>query len=413
MALDILNLSVPVPCIQGSFGKKLLTYQTNVPPASIPQLLGHDPRSNNWNRLPEELGTIYRHIQRKTDKGRRTAAYRYIEKRMHDKSQTIGGFPAVSIGCTKPLEFVSYADSHNVPTIRKAVGELQFNLSAENRRILLDGLARLTGALDLMNDGGPEGRALVERITFPVTIYAPSKDTGELTLAELGQLFHDFNFLAEPVKKAQAIDLDQSDIYIALTNQLARQPVIRDNGGVEHRAASLGKKSTALVVKPVLLRFVRLACEGGDDRRSLRAAPAEQNLTDPTFETLLLKLSTFLEHLAAGMGSRFKDRTSIHLLTPAWYALGILFHDLEFRLSELSTEDKDRMIQSIGALDWSRSNPVWDPVLNARGGVQGTLTTVDIIRNACGIPEPQKTEEDAQETTPAAPSEVDTATAAG
>ncbi len=384
MALDVLTLSVPVPSIQGNFGKKLLTFQTNVSPMSIPQLLGHDPRSSNWNRLPEDLAKIYRHIQRKTDKARRTGAYRYIEQRMSEKSRMIGAFPSISIGCTKPLNFKPYAETGS-PQIKKAVGELEFDLSVDNTRILLDGLSRLTAALDLANSG-IEGRTLVESLTFPLTIYAPSLGAGELTVEELGQLFHDFNFLAEPVKKAQAIDLDQSDIYITLTNQLAKQPVIRDHGGVEARAASLGKKSTALVVKPVLLRFVQVACEGGDVRRALRSAPAGQpRLTDSTFDALLNRLTEFLSGIAAGMGSRFKDRNSVHFLAPAWYALGRVFHELEFELDDFTEEQKSKVVERMGALDWSRGNPLWTPLLESRGGLQGADYVLTTLRRESGL----------------------------
>lgn len=403
MAISVLTLSVQVPCIQGNFGKKLLTFQTNVQPTSIPKLLGHDPRSAQWNRLAEDLANIYRHIQRKTDKPRRTGTYRYIEQRMSDRSPTIGAFPAVSIGCTKPLEFKPYSQTGH-PQIHPAVGELQFDLSVDNTRILLDGLSRLTAALE-MADSGTEGRALVDRLTFPLTIFAPSEHTGELTVEDLGQLFHDFNFLAEPVKKAQAIDLDQSDPYITLTNQLAKQPVIRDNGGVEARAASLGKKSTALVVKPVLLRFVQVACEGGDVRRALRSSPTEKpQLTESTFDDILNRLSDFLSRIAHGMGAQFKERSSVHLLTPVWYAWGKIFHELEFNLSDrVSQSEKDKVVDRIAALDWSRTNEDWNPVLHARGGLQGGEYVLNYLSAKSGLDELKaRSKGEEQQSSPAA-----------
>ncbi len=83
-------------------------------------------------------------------------------------------------------------------------------------------------------------------------------------MEELGQLFHDFNFLVQPIALGQAVDLDQSDVAIGLTNTLGECPAIKKHCGMERRAANLGKKSTAPVAKQVLLRFVKVACEGVD-----------------------------------------------------------------------------------------------------------------------------------------------------
>lgn len=52
--------------------------------------------------------------------------------------------------------------------------------------------------------------------SFPVTFYAPT--AGVIALEQLGQLFHDFNFLQTRVSASQAIALDKSDIYMQLTN---------------------------------------------------------------------------------------------------------------------------------------------------------------------------------------------------
>src|SRR5271166_4780266 len=54
MALDSLTLTVPVPCTLGYFGDKLATFQTQLKASEIINLLGHDPRSKHWNRLPDE-----------------------------------------------------------------------------------------------------------------------------------------------------------------------------------------------------------------------------------------------------------------------------------------------------------------------------------------------------------------------
>ena len=389
--LENLSLTVPVPCIQGSFGDKLITFQTQVKPSQIQNLLGHDPRSKNWAKLPDDLQELYEYLQRKTSKERRSGTRRYILDRIVPGNFTLGAFPAISIGVIKPPNFTSY----NLPGIPQAVGILNLDISNTNLRILLDGLGRVTGALDLIEEGNLKA---ADSFAFPVTIYAPSPSLGEVSALELGQLFHDFNFLANPVATAQAIDLDQSDIYVTLTNKLAGSDVIKMHGGVESRAMSLGKKSTALVAKPVLLRFVKGACEGPAFQHTLRDVPdANPNLTRVTFNSVQAKIEGFLQDLASGMGTRFTDKDGLHLTAPGWNALGVIFHDIVYVLGDqLNPAVAKDTVARIAAINWSRSNPEWiglmgdaDPSspggLKLYGGQQAITKLVNFIREKSGL----------------------------
>jgi hypothetical protein len=394
MAIESLSLTVPVPCIVGRFGEKLDTFQTQVNSADVVNLLGHDPRSKKWKQLPANLQEVYEYLQRATNKERREGTARYIEDRIYD-GYTIGAFPAISIGVSNPAQYQAYGERFQ--GIRTGVGEIEFDLSAANPRILLDGLARVTGALDLIDEGKKD---VASCFYFPVTIYAPSAKMGRISLQELGQLFHDFNFLQTPVSAGQAIDLDQSNIYIRLTNDLGKIPVISENGGVEPRARSLGGKSTALVAKQVLLRFVRGACEGLSFQHTLRDMPDDQpNLTRATFDYLKVRIERFLTEIAKRMGkNRFTDRHSMLLTSPGWNALGVIFHDMEFVLKgRLSSALEADIFNRIAGIDWSRRNPHWigslgEPALEDEkvlgklfGGQAAILKLVDYIRNESGL----------------------------
>ncbi|WP_186709129.1 ParB N-terminal domain-containing protein [Euhalothece natronophila] len=147
-------------------------------------------------------------------------------------------------------------------------------MRANSTRILLDGLARYTGAMEVYEAGDEE---IVNSFTFPVTIYVPQERN--LTLMELGQLFHDFNFLTQPIKKNRAIALDRSNIYVGLTKKLGETDIIERNGGVEERAASLGKKSTALVAQQVFCALCVVRAKGLHFRRNLvRNIPLESQI---------------------------------------------------------------------------------------------------------------------------------------
>jgi len=352
----MLSLSIPVPAIRGEFGPSLQTFQTQILPRDVVHVLGHDPRSNNWIRLTQEYREIYEYLQRRTSKGRREGTAFYIEDRIDGSTDMPGAFPAIAIGMVKAPKFESAKEGCGLP---KEVGILQLDLSESNKRILLDGLARLTGALDFEAKTGK-----TELFSFPLTIYAPSERHGELSLLELGQLFHDFNFLQTPVSTNHAIALDQSDIYGKLTNALAKESVMIKHGGVELRAASLGSKSTAFVVQRVLLRFVRGACEGRRYQESDAARPNNPNLTRQNIRTVQTKLREFMEGLDTRMGARFKDRDSLHLTAPGWQVLGLVFHDIEYKVQpELAEPEKEAVLDKLAAIDWSRSNPDWVPML--------------------------------------------------
>jgi hypothetical protein len=301
---------------------------------------------------------MYEYLQRKTSKSRKQGTERYIVERIGPQKLLLGAFPSIAIGTIKPQRFESYRSKDK--SIEDAAGELKFDLSVANRRVLLDGLARVSGAMDLVERAPETG----DWFTFGVTIYAPSEKRGRLELYELGQLFHDFNFLAAPVSQNQAIALDRSNIYIVLTNEVGKLPVIVHHGGMEERAASLGKKSKGVVVQRVLLRFVRGACEGRYFQESNRDVIDNPNLTQATYQIIKTRIEDFLSGIADRMGIRFGDRQSLHLSAPGWQALGLIFHDLEFRLQDRVTPlQRDEVLDRIAAIDWSRSNPDWIPSL--------------------------------------------------
>lgn len=332
---------------------------TQAKPSQIVTLLGHDPQSKNWPRLSDSLRSSYEYLQRKTIKSRRESAKRYIHQRIAPGSHVIGAFPPIAIGVTKPLSFISYKDKYPQIDITDGVGILEFSLATSDTRLLLDGLRRVSSALELIEDGQQD---VADSFTFGLAIYAPLQH--ELTPVQLGQLFHDFNFLATPVSAGQAVDLDQSDPHIIAVNMLSQAPVITDHGGVEPRAASLGSKSTALVAKRVLLRFVRGATEGAAFQHTLREVPdSRANLTADNMTETVRRIEQYLTEIATRIGAdRFRERSGLHLTAPGWNALGQIFHDMEYVLNgnfALEPHEKDQILDGIAHIDWSRQNPDW------------------------------------------------------
>ncbi len=390
-----------IPAIQGQFGPRLVTYTTQLPPGAIETILGHDPRSKQWRRLPDDISNIYVHLQRATTKARLDSILRYIRYRFKDRPIILGAFPAISIAVQHSMPFDRL---ENIPDT--GVGVLQFDLSRRNLRIVADGLGRASASLELLEMAESEDlpplareglQKLLSQFALPTVFYMPAPGTPPLTLAEMQQLFHDFNFKVTAVPARIAIALDHSDLYIGLTNRIGESDLIERYGGMELKAASLGKKSTAIVVQQNLLRFVRGATEG---ERFLEST-SNTDLKDPrlkeeTFDELESSILAFLSAFAESMGpDRFIDRDSLHLTAPGWGSLGVLFHDLSVRLH---VPDAASDARRIGEIDWHRSAPIWKEIVRektdkegkavlglAAGGAQNRRFITHTIRERLGI----------------------------
>ncbi|MCA1653161.1 MAG: DNA sulfur modification protein DndB [Sphingomicrobium sp.] len=389
-----------IPAVQGQFGPRLVTYTTQLPAGAIETILGHDPRYRQWKQLPDDLNYIYQHLQRATTKARLDSIIRYIRFRFAEGAIIPGAFPAISIAVQNnaPFEVAENMDA--------GIGVLHFDLSRRNLRVVVDGLGRASAALELVEqseraDLPTETREALQKLlrefALPTVFYMPAPGTAPLSLDEMQQLFHDFNFKVTAVPARVAIALDHSDLYIGLTNRLGQSDTVKKYGGMELKAASLGKKSTAIVVQQNLLRFVRGATEG---ERFLEGSNNAE-IDDPALneETLSYyedSIGSFIEAFAESMGEeRFKDRESLHLTSPGWGALGIIFNDLVVRLK---VPDYVSAARKIGELDWHRSAEIWSEIVRekvdkegntvlglAGGGAQTRRFITRVIREKLGL----------------------------
>jgi DGQHR domain-containing protein len=370
--IDQVKPTARIPAVQGQFGPRLVTYTTQMPPSAIETIVGHDPRSKLWKRLPDDLARIYEHLQRATTKSRLESILRYIRYRFVERSIIVGAFPAISIAVQNPTPFERYENTDS------GVGVLQFDLSRRNLRIIVDGLGRASASLELVEMSESEDiseptreglKKILSEFSLPTVFYMPAPGTRPLSLEEMQQLFHDFNFKVAAVPARVAISLDHSDLYIGLTNRIGKSDVIVRHGGMEFKAASLGKKSTAIVVQQNLLRFVRGATEGerfleGTTNSELESPRLIEETLDEIEESILL----FLANFAESMGDRFTDRECLHLTAPGWGALGTVYHDLAVRLQ---VPDLAAVARRIGAIDWRRSATMWSDIVREKTDKDG------------------------------------------
>jgi DGQHR domain-containing protein len=375
--LNTTQLTVRIAAVQGAYGLRLATYATQVSPRSLEAFLGHDPRSRYWKRLDPELEAIYSQLQRTTTPDRLRSIQSYIRKRFSNLAVVCGAFPAISVAVTRPLRFQPYEGNDLA-----GAGTLHLDMSKSNARVVLDGLARTSGVIELVELANDERLTdeerqalsrLLDEFTLPVVIFAPRENDKSLTIVELRQLFADFNFKQASISPSLAISMDSSDIHISATKRLGDAKVIKENGGVEVGRASLGSKSKALVVQQNLLRFVRAAAEG--DRfveAKTNVEKVEPRLTEENIGEFVTKAVRFLETMADVMGQqRFTDtKNSIHLSGPGWSALGVVFYDLDVTLQ---IPDLESMAREAGKIDWQRDAPFWADAMREKE-VRGVKT---------------------------------------
>jgi hypothetical protein len=330
------KLTTPVAVIKAEQGPRLVTYVTHLLPLDVITILGHDPRSKNWKKTPERIQEIYKQLQRKTSSDRAGSVAAYMEDRFNPKAVNIGGIPAISIAFADAQEFSPHKPGDADPPV---AGELHLRNSPDVERVLIDGLGRVTGALDLLEQKGHQPVLF----SFPVTIYCPAASASPLTVEEMGQLFADFNFRVHPVSRGKALSLDLADRYVVLARELmASEPL---------------KAVAEFITLQAVHRAVRGACEGEDYQDKDIRLP-EPNLTSRTFASIKSSITTFLLELAGVMGERFKDRDSIHLTAPGIQAIGLAYHDIRYKIGVEDDGLADEAIQ-IGRLDWSRGNRYW------------------------------------------------------
>ena len=375
----------------------------------VPYLLnGHDPRSQNWKNLPSDVRSMYEKLQRTTSAARREAMARYIQRRMAPGAYWIGAVPPIVVGMRLDQPFNS-TDEDGL------IGYLKVQTRLDRPNILLDGLARLTGFLDNMNDEDLDNntRIWAGEAVLPIMLITPVSGR-ELSLDELGQLFHDLNTLAKPVGKGQAVDLDKSDPYIQTVNKVIELKVISAQGGADARAVNVKKSSAAWATKTVLLKAVRAAAEGpGSHVDHIRDEVSDPFLKSGREQRIIVdRFEEALTALVDALPQGSVPTQNTLLRTAAWWiAFGLILHDLyrSYDGTHLTDEARATMVRRMAKIDWGLGNeklsflgvsvedkktgkkPIDDlgrPIVNRMfGGSKAYYNLAAFIRNEIGLKE--------------------------
>jgi hypothetical protein len=135
------------------------------------------------------------------------------------------------------------------------------------------------------------------------------------------------------------------------------------------------------VVKKVLLKAVRGACEGRDFQENNKLSTDSPNLRE----------------IYHRMGVKWADtdRNSLHLSAPSWATWGILHFDMFHSGLNLSASEQARIYDIVANINWTRKNREWaDEVkLGAWDGNEVVLgagrtnaqNMIDFVRRKTGL----------------------------
>jgi len=336
------------PVVKSHSQYNLDCYQLAVPVWQVSRILGHDPRSKHWKALEPWLRDIYESKQRSTSAPRIAALKDYILDRLM-ATDKYGALPPISI-----IQFEPFS-SDQLSKVESGTLLLEEGRTEVNR-VLIDGLARYTAAIEIREQLKTESpnrvKELDEAFEFSIALYVPQRQGIDASVA--GQLFSDFNSYAWLVPSAKGLAEDMYNPYklCALTVN-ASGGVIRKYGGLKSGSSNLGRKDTAFATEIMMAQFCKVAIEGQKGIGKLTKAVSNPQIAKLVPETEGANILGFFEALEKNMGkARFGDRSQLFRTAHGLYALAIIVNDVLYEGRTTLQEAVD----GISAIDWTWNN---------------------------------------------------------
>ena len=117
--------------------------------------------------------------------------------------------------------------------------------------------------------------------------------------------------------------------------------------------------------------------EGTQFQESNKAEIDTPNLTNENLQERVDRFVEFIDIFAQEMGENFaNDRKYLHLSLPGWQTIGVIFHDVNFRLN---SSEPEKVARALARIDWSRSGKLWTDLMVKRelkdGGTELVLNS--------------------------------------
>jgi DGQHR domain-containing protein len=228
---------------------------------------------------------------------------------------------------------------------------------------IADGQHRYCAILDFVRAYPDYADKFTQAVTISVI---PQDKLGEWA----GQAFHDRNYFAQAVRAGKALSVDARDPVNALAKELGGHDTIMAAGGIAYERDTLLAGDPRFTTHSVLHRFVKGFLVGRSGlERSTHMEPGDMG-TEETRANLWDYISLLGEVLPWAPTDTSKEGIAqrdgyLSRASAVIAALAVVGHDL-FGLVQsgaLKGEEIAPRVQSLGRLDWRRSNLAWAGVL--------------------------------------------------
>lgn len=316
---------------QASVGRSpsgFLRIHAELPVNILGRFVGYDPRALKAGpgNVSAQLHDLQTRVQRSISSGRVKDLVEYLHQAEAGKFCDLA-----------PIDLITASTPH-------INGSVSFPINSEF--FVAEGQTRYCALLDFVRER-------------PAAVWTQGVTISVLPEAQLvewaGQLFHDRNYYAQPVRIGKALATDTRDPVNALTRELDEHPVILRGGGIAYERDTLAPGDERLTTHSVMHRFVRgfLGGRGAIDGKHTSQTSDISPTARKDLHEYVLALGLVIPWDAIGS---YRDE-SLARSSAVFAALGVLGYDL-FN-SDLPRDQIGERLSHLSAVDWRKTNLSW------------------------------------------------------
>ncbi len=328
--------------------------------------------SLSMRALPEELAVLYKDVQRVTTVSRCDAFEDYYSNHLLGRVDVAGCIPTITIALSKR------------PLIRQFDDRLDVIEFDPQTAFASDGLGRLNTFMRTIggyeptirgvsqpNQGRIQRRKMLRSLVsqLEVSVKIVFGNERDLSKEDIGQLFSDINFTQTKVQPRHAMRLNSTDPIINWARDMAKMPVIKNNGGMNENKNFVSKKAPHITTLSIMTRYCR-GFVGGDylQRKTTASLTLKDGraLSQDELDRKITLGTLFFEQWAKYQGERFyKDKTGYQTGSMTIQALGLVGYTILYKneLAKIDTEildELDRCAKVLAELNYAKNAPHWE-----------------------------------------------------
>ncbi|WP_203249735.1 DNA sulfur modification protein DndB [Cysteiniphilum marinum] len=327
--------------------------------------------SLSMRAMPEELAALYKDVQRVTTVSRCDAFEDYYSNHLLGRVDVAGCIPTITIALSKRPLIRQFDDRLDVIEFDPQTAFASDGLGRLNTFMrTIGGYAPTIRGVSKPNQARIQRRQMLRSLVshLEVSVKIVFGNERDLTKEDIGQLFSDINFTQTKVQPRHAMRLNSTDPVINWAREMAKMPIIKDNGGMSEVNTSVTSQAQYVTTLSVLTRYCR-GVIGGDYLQTRNGVSLllkdGSEVSRESLDQLSSLGSLFFEQWEKYQGERFiKDRTGHQLSSSVIQALGLVVYTIIYKNTPVNgdgviLDQLDQAAKKLAALDYSRFAEHW------------------------------------------------------